>query len=53
MSPQMSSGVIAYELTIGESGNTRVNIFDYEDNDLTNETQDQIDFYTIWSDSPY
>ena len=53
MSSQMSAGIVAYELQLGvpsESEDT-VNIFDYEEADITNDIQQQRIFYQHWLDS--
>lgn len=50
MTSQMACGLVAYELKIGyatEEENT-VRIFDYEENDLTNNIEDQKSFYNLW-----
>lgn len=53
MSSQMSSGVVAYELHLGKPSESEdtVNIFDYEENDITSDIQQQKDFYLKWIDS--
>ncbi|WP_434650403.1 hypothetical protein [Pseudomonas sp. D1-2] len=53
MSSQMSGGIIAYEVTAGEPADDDriVNIFDYEDRDLTNNIQEQINYYLHWMQS--
>ncbi|WP_212626923.1 hypothetical protein [Pseudomonas sp. PP3] len=53
MSSQMSAGLIAYELRLGMPSEPEdiVNIFDYEENDITNDIQQQKDFYQRWLDS--
>lgn len=53
MSSQMSAGVVAYELQLGKSAELDdvVNIFDYEETDLTNDIQQQRDFYKRWVES--
>ena len=50
MSAQMSLGLKAYELTLGKEPLTSnvVHIFDFEDHDLTNDPQVQINFYHKW-----
>lgn len=50
MSSQMTQGVKAYELTIGKyaSRSDLVNIFDYEDTNLTNDPKEQEDFFIKW-----
>src|SRR5437868_10904003 len=47
MSSQMSLGVKAYELTMGKYATRAdiLNIFDYEENNLTNDPGLQTDFY--------
>lgn len=53
MSSQMSAGLVAYELHLGkpsEDGDV-VNIFDYEETDITNDIQQQRDFYIKWVSS--
>lgn len=53
MSSQMSLGVKAYELTMGKyaSRNDVVNIFDYEENNLTNDPEVQREFFMRWVES--
>ncbi|RON06649.1 hypothetical protein BK659_20400 [Pseudomonas brassicacearum] len=53
MSSQMSLGVKAYELTMGKyaSRSDLVNIFDYEEENLTNDPNVQRDFYMRWVES--
>lgn len=53
MSSQMSLGVKAYELTMGKRAFRRdlVNIFDYEENNLTNDPEVQEQFFMRWVDS--
>ena len=50
MSSQMSAGVVAYELQLGKSAGSDdvVNIFDYEVADITNDIEQQHDFYKRW-----
>lgn len=50
MSSQMSLGVKAYELTLGKYAlrSDIVNIFDYEENNLTNDPEVQRDFFLRW-----
>lgn len=50
MSSQMSSGLAAYELQLGRPAESDdvVNIFDYEDADITSDIQQQHDFYQRW-----
>ncbi|WP_277590222.1 hypothetical protein [Pseudomonas chlororaphis] len=49
-STQMSSGLMAYELQQGKQALRAniVNIFDYEDQDLTNDPVVQLDFFKSW-----
>ncbi|NNB46995.1 hypothetical protein [Pseudomonas chlororaphis] len=49
-SSQMSSGLMAYELQLGKQAlrTNIVNIFDYEDQDLTNDPDVQLDFFKSW-----
>jgi hypothetical protein len=49
-SSQMSSGLMAYELQQGKQALRAniVNIFDYEDQDLTNDPVVQLDFFKSW-----
>lgn len=51
MASQMSCGVVAYELTLGKSDGELVRIFDHEENDLTNDIEDQVNFRKRWSAS--
>jgi hypothetical protein len=53
MSSQMTLGVKAYELTLGKyaSRSDLVNIFDYEENNLTNDPEIQRDFFMRWIES--
>ncbi|KAA0978831.1 MULTISPECIES: hypothetical protein [unclassified Pseudomonas] len=50
MSSQMSGGVVAYELQMGKPAENEdvVNIFDFEENDITHDIQQQRDFYNHW-----
>ncbi|MBI6912198.1 hypothetical protein JET67_27860 [Pseudomonas palleroniana] len=50
MASQMSGGMVAYELTLGKrvTREDLVHIFDYEEHDLTNDPQDQDNFYKKW-----
>ena len=50
MSSQMSLGVKAYELTLGKRAllSDIVNIFDYEENNLTNDPNLQEEFFLQW-----
>lgn len=50
MASQMSAGLVAYEMTLGKQA-TRddiVHVFDYEENNLTNNPDEQIDFFKTW-----
>ncbi|MCL6699948.1 hypothetical protein [Pseudomonas sp. T1.Ur] len=53
MSSQMSSGIAAYEHTLGKhvSLTDIVNIFDYEDQDIINDPQLQKDHFLLWVES--
>lgn len=53
MSAQMTLGLKAYELTLGKSPSLTdiIFIFDYEENDLTNNPDQQRAFYRQWIDS--
>jgi hypothetical protein len=53
MTSQMSGGVVAYELHMGKPAEAEdiVNIFDFEDIDITNDIQQQRNFYKRWIDS--
>lgn len=53
MASQMSLGLKAYELVIGKepSIDDLVFIFDYEENDLTNNPDEQRSFYLSWISS--
>jgi hypothetical protein len=53
MSSQMSAGLMAYELHLGVTTESEdvVNIFDYEETDLTNDIQKQRYFYKNWIES--
>lgn len=50
MSSQMSGGIIAYEVKWGQPAddNDVVNIFDYEEHDLTSDITEQIAYYKRW-----
>ncbi|ROM59187.1 hypothetical protein BK648_01000 [Pseudomonas poae] len=50
MASQMSGGMVAYELTLGKRATREdlVHIFDYEEHDLTNNPQEQDNFYKKW-----
>lgn len=51
MVSQMSSGVVAYEVAVGDPDAELVRIFDYEENNLTNDINEQIAYRLKWSDS--
>ena len=46
----MSAGLVAYEMTLGKQASREdiVHIFDYEENNLTNNPKEQIDFFKMW-----
>ena len=46
----MTSGLMAYELTMGKQARRSdlVNIFDYDNNNLTNEPDEQNIFFEAW-----
>lgn len=50
MASQMSAGLVAYKMTMGKpaEGEDIVHIFDYEENNLTNDPQEQIIFFKNW-----
>ena len=50
MASQMSAGLVAYEMTLGKQASREdiVHIFDYEENNLTNNPKEQIDFFKMW-----
>ncbi|BCX66922.1 MULTISPECIES: hypothetical protein [Pseudomonas] len=50
MSSQMSKGLVAYELKLGKSSEEEdvVRIFDYEDENITSNIEEQISFYKKW-----
>ncbi|AWM91179.1 hypothetical protein DJ564_10265 [Pseudomonas sp. 31-12] len=50
MASQMAGGIVAYELQMGKPAETEdvVNIFDFEDKDITTDIQQQRDFYKRW-----
>lgn len=53
MASQMSLGLKAYELTLGKKSslNDIVYIFDYDENNLTNDPSVQRDFFRRWLES--
>lgn len=46
----MSAGLVAYQMTMGKPALPEdiVHIFDYEEENLTNDPQEQITFFKIW-----
>jgi len=50
MASQMSAGLVAYEMTLGKQATNEniVHLFDYEEENLTNNPQEQIDFFKKW-----
>ncbi|MCJ7960328.1 MAG: hypothetical protein MUW57_28245 [Pseudomonas sp.] len=51
LASQMSSGVVAYEVTMGDPDAELARIFDYEENNRTNDINEQIAYRLKWSDS--
>ncbi|WP_092333820.1 MULTISPECIES: hypothetical protein [unclassified Pseudomonas] len=53
MCSQMAGGIVAYEVCWGEpaDNNNIVNIFDYEDQNLTHDINEQADYYRRWMGS--
>lgn len=53
MSSQMSGGLVAYELKLGKPSEEEdiVRIFDYEDENITSDIEEQRTFYKNWIDS--
>jgi hypothetical protein len=53
MSSQMTSGIIAYEHTLGVRATRKdlVNIFDYDDKDIISDPQMQTDYFFRWLES--
>ena len=53
MSSQMSSGLVAYELKLGKPSEEEdiVRIFDYEDENITSNIEEQRTFYKNWIES--
>ena len=53
MCSQMAGGIVAYEVRWGEPADDSdiVNIFDYEDQNLTNDIDEQADYYERWMSS--
>lgn len=50
MASQMSAGLVAYEMTLGKQATNEniVHLFDYEEENLTNNPQEQIEFFKKW-----
>ncbi|TLG89638.1 hypothetical protein FEM54_21155 [Pseudomonas edaphica] len=50
MASQMSGGMVAYELTLGKRATREdlVNIFDFEEHNLTSDPNEQYNFYKKW-----
>lgn len=50
MASQMSAGLVAYEMTLGKQATNEniVHLFDYEEENLTNNPQEQIYFFKKW-----
>ena len=50
MASQMSAGLVAYEMTLGKQATDEdiVHLFDHEEKNLTNNPQEQIDFFKKW-----
>ena len=50
MASQMSGGMVAYELTLGKRATREdlVNIFDFEEHNLTSDPNEQYNFYKEW-----
>ncbi|WP_213936983.1 hypothetical protein [Pseudomonas sp. dw_612] len=53
MCSQMAGGVVAYEMSMGKPAEREdiVNIFDYEDKGITNDIEQQQEFYKRWIES--
>jgi hypothetical protein len=51
MASQMSSGIVAYEVKMGDPEAKLVRIFDYEENELTNDVNEQILYRNKWAKS--
>lgn len=51
MASHMSSGVVAYETQIGDPHAKLVRIFDFEENDLTNDINEQFSYRKKWAES--
>ncbi|WP_397457413.1 hypothetical protein AB3472_11145 [Pseudomonas lurida] len=50
MASQMSSGLVAYEMTLGKQATNEdiVHLFDYEEENLTSNPQEQVEFFKQW-----
>ncbi|PIB41862.1 hypothetical protein AOA59_24320 [Pseudomonas sp. 2822-15] len=50
MASQMSAGLVAYEMNLGKQATNEdiVRIFDYEEENLTNDPKEQINFFKKW-----
>lgn len=50
MASQMSAGLVAYEMILGEQATNEnlVRLFDYEEDTLTSDPQEQINFFKKW-----
>lgn len=53
MASQMSSGLVAYEMTLGKQATNEdiVHLFDYEEENLTSNPQEQVEFFKQWLES--
>jgi len=51
MASPMSSGLVAYDVTMSEPDAELVRIFDYEENKLTNDINEQIAYRNKWAES--
>lgn len=51
MASQMSSGFVAYEVEMGDPEAKLVRIFDYEENELTNDVNEQTLYRNKWAKS--
>ncbi|WEX17988.1 hypothetical protein P2T68_11945 [Pseudomonas sp. G11] len=51
MASQMSSGIVAYEVEMGDPEAKLVRIFDYEENELTNDVNEHILYGNKWAKS--
>lgn len=50
MASQMSAGLVAYEMILGEQATNEnlVRLFDYEEDNLTSDPHEQINFFKKW-----